>query len=135
MKTARSAFVLFLLALLAPSAFGCGDERVAASRCPTVCPCTEDGCAPGWCGVHLALEASCAEAAPIAEVYVAGCLETEDVTLPEDGGEATRVPCGAIAEGTAESVVVRGDSIQWGPLNVDCPDGGGLLYPVRLSCP
>lgn len=132
-----SAFLRGLLLLLALAALSsaCDDGGRPASSCPTTCPCTEDGCAPGWCGARITLEPGCAETSPSVEIYAAGCLEPDNLTLAGDGTPAVRVACGAIAENETGDVVVRSEAIQWGPFEVDCPDGGGLLYPVSLSCP
>lgn len=129
------ALLALTSALAAAGLTGCDSDGRPAGACPETCPCAPEGCAPGWCGALLTLDPGCATEAPAVEVSAAGCLEPEDLVVTADGPPAVLVPCGAIPAGATGALVVRGEGVQWGPFDLDCPEGGGLLYPVGLKCP
>lgn len=119
-----------LLLVLALALVGCADATPAADGCPSECPCTEAGCPAGVCGAQVTLGPTCAEAVPWAEAFVGGCLE-EDELRPG----IPLVACGFVPAGADGEVVVRGESMQWGPFPLRCPAEGGLLITVTLDCP
>lgn len=130
----RTLLLWGVLGALVATAAACGDDGRPGGTCPSVCPCTAEGCAPGWCGVRVTIDPGCATDAPAVEVAAAGCLEPQALTVTADGPPVVHVPCGAVPAGSTDAVVARGAAIQWGPFDLECPEGGGLLYPVTLEC-
>lgn len=118
--------VLLLAAALAPSSCE-SDEQ--GPTCASECPCTETGCPAGICGVRVELNADCATVAPRAELVFGDCLEEADL---QPGVPA--VACGFVVETQSSSLVIRADAFQWGPFDLECPEGGGVLLPVTVSC-
>lgn len=123
---ALPALLLAFSLLLSPTAC---DSGAAPNDCPETCLCTANGCPENVCGFRLELGENCQDVDPRVELYVAGCLEEQDLTVGEQ-----KVACGTLLSETSGRLVARGERIQWGPVSYECPAGGGLLIPVTLSC-
>ncbi len=117
----RMAVLFSFVALLS-----CSDPP--PSGCPEICLCTTDGCPDQVCGFEFSLGQNCAELEPRVELFVAGCLETRDLTTA-----APLVACGTLAVGETGKLTARGHDFQWGPVEQSCPSPGGL-FPVTLDC-
>ncbi len=127
---ARAPLVFAASLLSAALLFASCDSPESLGACPERCVCTLEGCPADACGFLVTLDESCADMEPRVEIFVAGCLEEQELRVAEP-----TLVCAYVLAGSSGAIVARGERVQWGPVDYECPEGGGLLLPVSLSCP